>query len=339
MTESKAMIVGLQGLSLSEAERAFIAREKPWGLILFARNVADGAQLRELTDALRAATGRSDLPILIDQEGGRVQRLKPPLAPKYPPAARMGALYREDRQAGLRAAWLMSRLHAFDLLSHGINVDCLPVLDVPMPGSHDVIGDRAYGNDPETVEEMARAAMEGLAAGGVLPIVKHIPGHGRAGADSHLQLPVVTASRQELERIDFRPFRTLNHASMAMTAHVVYADIDPDEPATTSPVVISDIIRNYIGFDGLLMSDDVSMKALSGDFASRTDRIFAAGCDLVLHCNGDMAEMEAVAARTPVLEGAAARRADAVTASLTTPDGTEEAAARAEFDNLLAAVA
>lgn len=339
MTESKAMIVGLQGLSLNEAERAFIASEKPWGFILFARNVVDSAQLRALTDSLRAETGRADLPILIDQEGGRVQRLRPPLAPKYPPAARLGALYGENREAGSRAVWLMSRLHAFDLLRHGINVDCLPVLDVPVSGSHDVIGDRAYGNEPETVEEMARAAMEGLTAGGVLPIVKHIPGHGRAAADSHLQLPRVTARREELEASDFRPFRTLNDAPMAMTAHVVYAAIDPDEPATTSPAVIGDIIRNYIGFHGLLMSDDVSMKALSGDFGSRTDKIFAAGCDLVLHCNGDMAEMEAVAAHTPVLEGPARKRADAATGALAAPDGTDETAARSEFDSLLAAVA
>ena len=254
-----------------------------------------------------------------------------------PPSARY-VLDGRDRLAGRRAAWLMSRLHAFDLARFGISVDCLPVLDVPGDGSSNVIGDRAYGTDPDVVAEMGAAAAEGLKAGGLLPVMKHIPGHGRARVDTHLELAVVDTPRDVLEDCDFVPFRALRREAMAMTAHVVYSAIDPDRPATMSRRVVADVVRGAIGFDGLLMSDDVSMKALSGDFARRAEAIYAAGCDLVLHCNGDMTEMQAVVAAAPSLEGEAARRAEAAMAAFAPADASDEAATRKEFHELVAAV-
>jgi beta-N-acetylhexosaminidase len=331
MSESKRMILGAAGLALTPDEIAFYRDERPWGFILFARNVGDASQLRDLTAAMRDCVGRPGAPVFIDQEGGRVQRLRPPLAPNYPPAAALGELYRRDAEAGLRAAWLMSRLHAFDLARCGVDVDCLPVLDVPVEGAHDVIGKRAYGRQPEVVGALGRAAADGLLAGGVLPVMKHIPGHGRAAADTHLELPTVTASIGELREHDFAPFRALRDLPMAMTAHVVYAAIDPRNPATHSARVIGEIIRGEIGFDGLLMSDDLSMKALSGDFATKTAAILAAGCDLVLHCNGVMEEMRAVATKATPLSGKPLDRAERALAARHGPDATAEAAARAEF--------
>ena len=331
MSESKAIILGASGPVLTPDEIAFFRDERPWGFIVFARNVESAGQLRDLTAAMRDCAGNPQAPVFVDQEGGRVQRLRPPLAPNYPTGAALGALYRIDAQAGQRAAWLMSRLHAFDLLRCGLNADCLPVLDVPVEGAHDVIGDRAYGTDPATVAAMGRAAMTGLQAGGVLPVIKHIPGHGRAFSDSHHALPVVDASLDELRAHDFPPFTALADAPMAMTAHVVYTAIDAGRPATTSPKAIADIIRGEIGFDGLLMSDDVSMKALSGDFAARTEAILAAGCDVVLHCNGVMAEMRAVAGAACVLSGEALARATRAVAGLNVADNADEDAVRAEF--------
>lgn len=339
MSESKAIILGASGTTLTPDETAFFREERPWGFIVFARNIESRAQLHDLAASMRDCVGRPDAPVFVDQEGGRVQRLRPPLARNYPPASALGALYRHDRQAGLRAAWLMSRLHAFDLLRCGLNADCLPVLDVPVEGAHDVIGDRAYGTDPEIVIAMGRAAMTGLQAGGVLPVVKHIPGHGRAFADSHHDLPVVEASLDELRAHDFAPFRALADAPMAMTAHVVYTAIDAKRPATTSPRAIADIIRGEIGFDGLLMSDDVSMKALSGDFAARTEAILAAGCDVVLHCNGVMEEMRAVAGATGALSGRALERADRALAGSCASDGANEDEIRAEFSAMFETVA
>jgi beta-N-acetylhexosaminidase len=339
MSESKAVILGASGTVLTPDEKAFFRDERPWGFIVFARNIESVAQLRDLAAAMRDCAGSADAPVFVDQEGGRVQRLRPPLAPNYPTGAALGALYRHDAAAGLRAAWLMSRLHAFDLLRCGLNADCLPVLDVPVEGAHDVIGDRAYGKEPGIVAAMGRSAMEGLQAGGVLPVIKHIPGHGRACADSHHHLPVVDASLDELRAHDFPPFKALNDAPMAMTAHVVYTAIDTDRPATTSPRAIEEVIRGEIGFDGLLMSDDVSMKALSGDFASRTQAILAAGCDVVLHCNGLMEEMRAVAEVAPVLSGEALRRAERAVVGLDTYDGAREDDVRAEFAALFEAVA
>ena len=339
MSESQTLILGSSGRSLTAEERAFFSGEQPWGFILFARNISETAQVQDLVEAMRDCVGRPDAPVFIDQEGGRVQRLRPPLAPNYPPGAAFGELYRKDREAGLRAAWLLSRLHAFDLLGLGINADCLPVLDVPIEGAHDVIGDRAYGRDPETVAALGRAAADGLLAGGVLPVIKHIPGHGRAFADTHLELPVVQASHGDLRRHDFPPFQALNDIGMAMTAHVVYAAIDPDRPATTSSKVIETIIRGEIGFEGLLMSDDVSMKALSGDFATRTTDILAAGCDIVLHCNGVMDEMRAVASRARPLEGTALERAKRALSPLSHRDDMSVEVARAEFAEHFEAVA
>ena len=339
MSESKAMILGASGTTLTADEKAFYRDERPWGFIVFARNVAEIEQMRDLTAAMRDCVGRPDAPVFVDQEGGRVQRLRPPLAPSYPSGSALGALYHSDRGAGLRAAWLMSRLHAFDLLRCGLNADCLPVLDVPVEGAHDVIGNRAYGKDPEIVTAMGREAMAGLQAGGVLPVIKHMPGHGRAFADSHHNMPRVDASLEELRAHDFAPFRALRHAPMAMTAHVVYTAIDPDNPATTSAKVVADIIRGEIGFDGLLMSDDVSMNALSGDFAQRTDGILAAGCDVVLHCNGVMDEMRAVTSRVPALSGEALARAERALAGPGAPDETAETTIREEFAAWFEAVA
>jgi beta-N-acetylhexosaminidase len=306
---AKAFIAGCSGLELSRAEAAFFKAERPWGFILFKRNVDTPDQVRKLVAAFRACVDRADAPVLIDQEGGRVQRLGPPHWPKYPPGRAYGTL---KGHALLRReiTRLGARLIAHDLRALGITVDCVPVLDVPVAGAHDVIGDRAYGDTPEQVAYLGRAAAEGLIAGGVLPIVKHIPGHGRAGADSHLALPVVDTDHATLSATDFLPFRHLADMPMAMTAHVVYAAIDPKRPATTSRKMIQNIIRGEIGYDGLVMSDDLSMKALAGDFASRTRQSLRAGCDVVLHCNGDLAEMQAIAAATPELKGQAKRRAE-----------------------------
>jgi beta-N-acetylhexosaminidase len=339
MSESKRMILGASGLSLTPDEIAFYRDERPWGFILFARNVGEAAQLRDLTAAMRDSVGRPDVPVFIDQEGGRVQRLRPPLAPNYPPAAALGELYRRDREAGLRAAWLMSRLHAFDLMRCGVDTDCLPVLDVPVEGAHDVIGQRAYARDPETVAALGRAAADGLFAGGVLPVMKHIPGHGRAGADTHFELPTVEATLEELREHDFAPFRALRDLPMAMTAHVVYSAVDPSNPATHSAKVIDGIVRGEVGFDGLLMSDDVSMKALSGDFATKAAAILAAGCDLVLHCNGVMEEMCAVASAAGPLSGKPLQRAERALAARREPDMTAETKARAEFAGYFEAAA
>jgi Beta-glucosidase-related glycosidases len=334
MSESKAMILGVKGTALTPDEKAFFEAEQPWGFIVFARNLVEPQQIRDLVASMRETVGGRDAPVLIDQEGGRVQRIREPMVPRYPAAAMLGEIYRRDRERGLRAAWLMSRLHAFDLLKLGINVDCLPVLDTPVEGASNVIGDRAYANDPAIVAEMGEAAMRGLLAGGVLPVMKHIPGHGRGMADSHHELPVVTASLAELEAHDFPPFRHLSGALMAMSAHVVYTAIDPDRPATTSAKVIREIIRGSIGFDGLLMSDDISMNALKGTIGERARDIVAGGCDLVLHCHGIMEEMKAVAAEVPVLSGKSLERARAVEAALGRVEPADEAALRAEFEAL-----
>ncbi|WP_336056617.1 beta-N-acetylhexosaminidase [Nitratireductor sp. CH_MIT9313-5] len=337
MTESKAMIFGAKGLSLTADEKAFYAAERPWGFILFARNIAEREQVIDLVASMRETVGRPEAPVFIDQEGGRVQRLRPPLADNYPEAAKLGEVYARDKDAGLRAAWLMARLHGFDLRKLGITADCLPVLDVPVEGAHDVIGNRAFAKNPQTVIALGRAAAEGLMAGGVLPVMKHVPGHGRAGADSHKALPRVSASLDELRAHDFLPFKALKDLPMAMTAHVVYEAIDPERPATTSTKVIEEIIRQEIGFDGLLMSDDLSMNALSGDYRSRAEAVLAGGCDLVLHCDGTMSDMIEVAQCTPELGGKALERANTALAALGGGDQTEEATARAEFDSLVRA--
>src|SRR5829696_1009519 len=311
-----AFIAGCSGLVLTPDERAFFRDAEPWGFILFKRNIETPGQVAALTADLRASVGRADAPVLIDQEGGRVQRMRPPHWPAYPAGRAYGRLYARDPVAGRELTRLAARLIAHDLLAVGVTVDCLPVLDVPVRGAHDVIGDRAYGDDPATVAVLGRAAAEGLLAGGVLPVVKHLPGHGRAAADSHLELPTVTAPRADLEARDFAPFRSLADMPLAMTAHVVYADIDPGKPATTSHIVMTQIIRGSIGYDGLVMSDDLSMNALSGSLSERAMAAFAAGCDVALHCNGQLDEMKAVAAEAPVLADEAERRAEAALARI-----------------------
>ncbi|AUX76172.1 beta-N-acetylhexosaminidase [Sinorhizobium fredii] len=332
MSESKAFISGCKGLSLTAEERSFFAGERPWGFILFGRNIGEKDQICDLVAALRDSVGNPKAPVLIDQEGGRVQRIRPPLAQQYPSGAAIGEIYRRDVEMGLRAAWLLGRLHAFDLMRLGITVDCLPVLDVPVPGSHDVIGNRAYGHDAATVTAIGRAVGEGLKAGGMLPVMKHMPGHGRTFVDSHHNLPVVDASLDELKRVDFQPFAAMKDEVMAMSAHMVFTAIDPDNPATTSSKVVREIIRGYIGFDGLLMSDDVSMNALAGDMTTRARGIVDAGLDLVLHCHGIMEEMKAVADVVPFLSGDRLRRAKAAEAAFRQPDGSDEDILRAEFN-------
>ena len=330
---SAAAILGCSGPVLSAAEKALFADVRPWGFILFARNIESPQQVWALTAELRGPVQRADAPILVDQVGGRVQRLGPPHWRRYPPGRAYGALSSNDPLLRREITRLGGRLIAHDLAAVGINVDCLPVLDVPDPQGHEIIGDRAYGRTPDDAALLGRAAAEGLIAGGVLPVIKHIPGHGRAKADSHLELPVVEASWEELEARDFAPFKALSDMPMAMTAHVIYATVDRKRPATTSRSVMRRAVRGAIGFGGLVMSDDLSMKALAGGFRERAEAALAAGCDVVLHCNGDMAEMKAVLAGTEALKGRAARRADAALARIAkAPEPFDAAEGRARFD-------
>jgi beta-N-acetylhexosaminidase len=328
---TNAFITGLAGPGLRPEERTFLREAAPWGLILFKRNIHNPEQVRRLVGDAREALGRDDAPVLIDQEGGRVQRLGPPHWPVYPPGALYGRLYDHDPAAGVPAARLAGRLIAADLEALGITVDCLPIADVPAAGADPIIGDRAYGATPEKVAAIAGAIADGLMDGGVLPVLKHIPGHGRATADSHLRLPRVDADRELLERTDFAAFRALRRLPLAMTAHVVFSAIDPVEPATTSRTIIAEVIRGLIGFDGALMSDDIGMGALRGTMAERTRAAIVAGCDLVLHCSGDLAEMQAVASAAPRLEGRAAERAAAALTARPRPAAIDLAAARREF--------
>jgi beta-N-acetylhexosaminidase len=330
-------IYGCAATSLSAAEKRFFRDVRPWGFILFARNINNSAQVKVLVQELRDTVDDDKAPVLIDQEGGRVARLKPPQWHARPPAARFGVLNDGNPEAAREAVYLNSRLIAHDLSSLGINVDCLPVLDVPVAGAHDVIGDRAFSTDPATVITLGKAQIDGLIDGGVLPVMKHIPGHGRAGADSHLDLPRVTASAEELSASDFVTFRSLDTCPIAMTAHVVYESIDPQRPATTSPKVVRDVIRGEIGFDGLLMSDDLSMKALDGALSVRAKQALFAGCDLVLHCNGDMDEMQEVASVVKELNGPSLKRSEHALAHLSPPGQFDPAAAEARLAVLLGA--
>jgi len=333
--QARAFITGISGPGLSAAEREFIRSQRPWGFILFKRNIETPQQVALLVAELRKTLGSPDAPVLIDQEGGRVQRLGPPHWPVYPPGALFGALYDADPKLGLSAARLSARLIAADLEALGIDVDCLPLADVPVPGADTVIGDRAYGTSPEKVAAIARAVTEGLGEGGILPVLKHIPGHGRATADSHFRLPEVKISKNELERTDFAAFRPLADLPMAMTAHVVFSALDPVHPATTSATIIERVIRGVIGFQGLLMSDDVSMNALSGSIAERTQAILSAGCDMVLHCNGKLEEMREVAAETPELSGKALERAGRALASRRAPQPFDRTRGRAELNVMM----
>ena len=330
----RAFITGLAGATLTTAERHFVEEAAPWGLILFKRNVNTPDALRRLIGEFRTAVGRQ-APVLVDQEGGRVQRLGPPHWSTYPPGATYGAVFDRDPDAGLRAARLGGRLIANDLAQLGIDVDCAPVADVPAAGADPVIGDRAYGADPAKVAALAGAFARGLVEGGVLPVLKHLPGHGRATADSHQRLPVVTADRAALDATDFAAFRPLSDLPLGMTAHVVFTAVDPVAPATTSANIVRHVIRDSIGFTGLLMSDDISMGALSGSLSERTRTAIAAGCDVVLHCNGVLSEMVEVAAEAPALAGDAAHRAGTALAARKPPAPFDLGASRAELAKLL----
>lgn len=329
----RAVIFGCAGPRLSDREIGFFKDADPWGFILFARNIQDPEQVRALCAALRESVGRT-APILIDQEGGRVQRMKPPHWRAAPPQRIFGELAETDRHAGLRAAWLNSRLIAQDLHGVGVDVDCLPLADQLRPETHGVIGDRAFGFDPKLIADLGRSVADALLHGGVLPVLKHIPGHGRATVDSHEALPRTDAGYDDLLEYDFKPFELLNNMALGMTAHVVYEAIDPDLPATQSAKVLQ-AIREVIGFDGALMTDDLSMKALSGGFAERAERSLAAGCDLVLHCNGEPEEMEEVAAATALLSGRALERCERALATRQAPANIDREALLAELSALI----
>ena len=330
----RSFITGCEGPILSASELAFFAEQNPWGLILFKRNCETPVQLKALTTAFRAAVGRKNAPVFIDQEGGRVQRLGPPSNywRKYPPARAYGDLYAANPLAALRIARHVGRLMAEDLIEAGITADCLPVLDVPHAGSHDVIGNRAYSMDIERVMVLARAHASGFIDGGVLPVMKHIPGHGRSEVDSHHNLPVVNTSRAELEKTDFPPFAAFADAPMAMTAHVIYTAIDKAAPATLSRKVIKSVIRGSIGFGGLLITDDLSMKALSGTLMEKCEKALAAGCDMLLHCNGVLGEMREVAAAAGELKGKPLRRARAALKSVRKPQPFDKKAALKDWE-------
>lgn len=333
-----AAIYGFAGPQLTEDERDFFRDADPAGYILFKRNCCSTKQLCKLNDELRALSGRFDVPILIDQEGGRVARMQPPEWPAFPRADAFAALYDLAPSSAIEAARVNARAIALSLRGAGINVNCLPLLDVRQPGASDIIGDRALGSEPMQVAALGRAVLDGMASAGVVGVIKHMPGHGRALVDSHKELPVVTASDEELA-IDLEPFERLRWAPMGMVAHVIYTAWDPDLPASLSPTIIGEIIRKRIGFDGLLITDDLGMDALSGDFGTRATGAIAAGCDLALHCSGDMAEMEAIAKVVPKLsiEGEA-RLARAMAGTLIEADDMDFAEAVAKRDALLALV-
>lgn len=335
MANRSALITGLSGLMLNTQEQSFLKETRPAGIILFARNIESHEQIRRLVGDARTAIGADDALVLIDQEGGRVQRLRPPLGRALPPAAAYAALYRHDPEAALIVARLAARLLAEDLRALGIDTDCAPVLDLPVAGAHEIIGDRAYGDSVEQVARLGRAVAEGFMAGGVVPVIKHIPGHGRATADSHLALPVVATDRVTLEATDFAPFRQLADVPAAMTAHVVYSAIDATTPASTSRTVVDEIIRGYIGFDGFLMSDDLGMQALTGDMRSRAHDVIAAGCDVALHCSGVLPEMRAVAEAVPALAGASMRRFEALSGVRARCEPYGKQAAQTALESLL----
>ena len=332
-----AFISGCAGTSLNSEERKFFTEFQPWGLILFGRNCETPDQVKALTSEFRAIVGRKDAPVLIDQEGGRVQRLGPPKNywRKYPAAGSFGKLYSQCAVHALRAARNAAHLMADDLAEVGINVNCLPVLDVPQIGSHNIVGDRAYATNPEIVLALARCHVAGLMDGGVLPVMKHIPGHGRALVDSHLELPIVTADRAVLESTDFKVFAGFADCPMAMTAHVVYEALDARQPATLSRLILRDVVRKQLGFLGLLMSDDLSMKALKGTFTQKTELALQAGCDVVLHCNGDMAEMLEVAKAAGPLKGKSMARAKTALRSLRKPLAYDKRAALKDYDEIM----
>jgi beta-N-acetylhexosaminidase len=333
------VIFGCVGTELASEERQFFRDAQPWGFILFGRNITDRDQVRKLISSLRDSVGDERAPVLIDQEGGAVARLVPPHWRSRPSAARFGALYSTSTERAREAAYLNARLIARDLCDLGVSVNCTPVLDVPIAGADPIIGDRAFSTEPATVIDLGRAVMDGMLDGGVLPVMKHIPGHGRAPSDSHKALPHVTTHLEDLSSSDFVTFRSLNHCPMAMTAHVVFEDIDPQRPATTSPKVIRDIIRGEIGFEGVLLSDDLSMRALKGPLSVRTKAALFAGCDIVLHCNGDMTEMRDVAHEAKPLQEQWLKRCEAALAQLAPPEPLDAEAGEARLAQLLGGTA
>lgn len=330
MSAPRRVIFGCAGPRLELDEARFFAQAQPWGFILFARNIVDPAQVRALTEALRAAVGRP-APVLIDQEGGRVQRLGPPHWRAWMPPLEQTARARDP----VRAMELRGRLIAAELTAAGIDVNCAPLADIACAATHPFLRNRCYGEDPAQVTACARAMARGLMAGGVLPVVKHLPGHGRARSDSHHALPVVDAVPEVLEATDFAPFRALADLPLGMTGHLLFPGLDPQAPVTTSARMIAQI-RESIGFDGALMTDDISMQALAGPVADRGKAALAAGCDLVLHCNGDMAEMAALAEVCPLLDGAACDRCAAALATRRAADDADLAALSAEYEALMA---
>jgi beta-N-acetylhexosaminidase len=334
-----AAIFGCAGPALLPSERAFFAKVRPAGFILFGRNCETPAQVKALVADLRKSSGVANAPVLIDQEGGRVARLRAPHWRHPPPGAVFGRLYERDPKAAIAACRLNARLIAHELLALGIDVDCAPVLDVPQPGSHDIVGDRALAREPYAVAALGLAWCQGFAEGGVAPVIKHIPGHGRAKADSHLSLPEVGATWAELAAADFAPFKALADQPWAMTAHVLYTSLDKVAPATTSRAIVEDVIRGHIGFTGALMSDDLSMKALAGSFEVRARESREAGCDLALHCNGDPVEMAAVAAGAGALEGTSLKRYQAALKWRKRPKKLDVAAALDRLATLLAPIA
>ena len=337
MTARNRAIYGCAGTELTETERAFLRDAKPWGFILFARNIANREQVRRLVLTLRETVGDGCAPVLIDQEGGRVMRLRPPQWQSRPPARCFGDLYARAPERAREAVYLNARLIAHDLAELGITVDCMPVLDVPREGANELIGDRAFSGNPLVIVELGRAVIEGLLDGGVLPVMKHAPGHGRANADSHVALPRVSVPADELSTTDFVPFRRLRDCPLAMTAHVVYEALDPQRPATTSPKVINRVIRGEIGFQGVLLSDDLSMDALSGSLAARAKAALFAGCDIAVHCNGKMQEMVEVAQETGPLEGESLQRTEKALAALRTPQTFDIGGGKSRLLELLGA--
>ena len=331
------VIFGCLGTEPSSDERQFFQDAQPWGFILFGRNISDREQVRQLITSLRECVGDGQAPVLIDQEGGAVARLGPPHWHSRPSAARFGTLYELSAERAREAAYLNARLIASDLSDLGVNVNCAPVLDLPVAGADPVIGDRAFSTEPATVIDLGRAVIEGMLDGGVLPVMKHVPGHGRATSDSHKALPHVTTHFDELSSSDFVPFRSLNYCPLAMTAHVVFEDIDPQRPATTSPKVIRDVIRGEIGFEGVLLSDDLSMNALKGPLSVRTKAALFAGCDVVLHCNGGMGEMREVAEEAKPLQDHWLKRCAAAFSQLAPPERLDRDACEARLAELLGA--
>lgn len=333
------IIFGFEGPVFTQEEGLFFHETRPWGVILFSRNIESRTQLREQTDMLREMSGNPHLPIFIDQEGGRVARLKPPLAPAYPPMGLYGEIYKTDKARAIEAARLGAALLAQDMVELGINITCAPCLDLRLPEMSDVIGDRGFGADVETVATLGRAVLDGLDMGGVLPVIKHIPGHGRAKVDSHIDLPIIDDDVPTLKATDFEVFKQLNDPLMAMTGHLRFASIDAAETSTFSKPVIEGVIRDFMGFDGLLMTDDISMGALTGTMEERVQKSLAAGCDVILHCNGQRAEMEAVFNALPeTVNPAAQARMDAVDDALASLRCDVPAGARKVWGELVADV-